>query len=275
MSQPIDPARVSRFAARRLAARPALAAELSGAAFSRAEMERALEGAAGEDEAAFRRRLRDLRERVLLREMARDLAGTASLEEVCAAMTDLAETTIAASLAWLGAKDLVVVGMGKLGGRELNVSSDVDLIFLHADAGRAEELERPARRLIRLLADVTEDGFVFRVDMRLRPYGDSGPLVCSYDFLERSGTGEVARHLAQDHALAQLAQPPLERGFVLALRAVQRRVHPGTRKGGAGKLRGERRARRQPTGGEAGNPSGINRLRHCGLECRVGSSFPI
>src|SRR3954471_13509229 len=185
MSQAIDPARLSRFAARRLTARPALATELSAPrAFSRAEMERALDGAAGEDEATFKRRLRDLRERVLLREMARDLAGTASLEEVCEAMSDLAETTIAASLAWLDATDLVVVGMGKLGGRELNVSSDVDLVFLHPEPERAQALERPARQLIRLLADVTEDGFVFRVDMRLRPYGDSGPLVCSFDFLE-------------------------------------------------------------------------------------------
>src|SRR5688572_8614186 len=141
MSQPIDPARVSRYAAGRVAARPALAAELSGrAAFSRAEMEQALAGAGGEDEAAFKRRLRDLRERVFLREMARDLAGTAPLEEVCAAMSDLAEATIAAALGWLGATDLIVVGMGKLGGRELNVSSDVDLVFLHPDAGRAAEL---------------------------------------------------------------------------------------------------------------------------------------
>src|SRR5438045_2163884 len=110
MSQPIDPARVSRFAARRLAARPALAAELSGAnAFTRAEMQAALDGAAGqakEDEGRFKRRLRQLRERVVLREMARDLAGTASLEEVCGAMSDLAETTLAASLAWLGIADL-------------------------------------------------------------------------------------------------------------------------------------------------------------------------
>ena len=89
MSQPIDPARVSRFAARRLAARPALAAELSGAAFTRAEMEAALQVAGKEDEEAFKRRLRQLRERVVLREMARDLngdlSGTASLAEVCEA----------------------------------------------------------------------------------------------------------------------------------------------------------------------------------------------
>jgi glutamate-ammonia-ligase adenylyltransferase len=99
-------------------------------------------------------------------------------------MSDLAELSIAGALEWLDATDLVVVGMGKLGGRELNVSSDVDLILLHPDAEGAQRLEALARRFARLLADVTEDGFVFRVDLRLRPYGESGPLVCSYDFLE-------------------------------------------------------------------------------------------
>ncbi len=185
MSQPIDPARVSRFAARRLAARPELAAELAGAvAFTRGEMDEALQVPAGEDEAAFKRRLRQLRERVVLREMARDLAGAAPLEEVCAAMSDLAEAAIGAALAWLQVPDLIVVGMGKLGGRELNVSSDVDLVFLHPGLERAAALERPARQLIQLLSQTTEDGFVFRVDMRLRPYGDAGPLVCNFDFLE-------------------------------------------------------------------------------------------
>jgi len=95
------------------------------------------------------------------------------------------------------------------------------------------------------------------------------------DFLERGAATEVARHLAQDHALAELTQSSLERAFVLARRTLQRRVHLGARKRCAGQLGGERRTRRQPTGGEAGNASGINQLRHCGLECRVGSSFPI
>src|SRR5204862_6990896 len=90
-----------------------------------------------------------------------------------------------AALEWLRAPELVVVGMGKLGGRELNVSSDIDLVFLHSRAEAAERLEAPARRLMRLLADLTEDGFVFRVDMGLRPYGESGALVCSYGFLEQ------------------------------------------------------------------------------------------
>ena len=85
--------------------------------------------------------------------------------------------------------ELVVVGMGKLGGRELNVSSDIDLIFLYDEDGETqggtrslsnhEYFIRTGRRLINLLADVTGDGYVFRVDMRLRPNGDAGPLACS------------------------------------------------------------------------------------------------
>ena len=181
----IDLSSVSRFAARVLAVRPALAGELrSPAPFSRDEMLGALRGKAG-DEALFKQSLRRLRERVLMRVMARDLVAHAPLEEICGTMSELAEVTISAALDWLGAAELVVVGMGKLGGRELNVSSDIDLVFLHPRVAAAERLEAPARRLIRLLADVTEDGLVFRVDMRLRPYGDSGPLVCSYDFLEQ------------------------------------------------------------------------------------------
>jgi [glutamine synthetase] adenylyltransferase / [glutamine synthetase]-adenylyl-L-tyrosine phosphorylase len=184
MSQVIDLASLSRFAARRLSARPELSEELRRPGpVTRTEMENEF-AVQGEDEAAFKRRLRQLRERVLLRTMSRDIGGEASLDEVCGTMTDLAEVTLMQSLRWLGADDLVVVGMGKLGGRELNVSSDIDLVFLHADAERAAQLEPAARKLIRLLSETTEDGFVFRVDMRLRPYGDSGPLVCSYDFLE-------------------------------------------------------------------------------------------
>jgi glutamate-ammonia-ligase adenylyltransferase len=144
----------------------------------------ALDGASADDEAALKRRLRRLRNRVVLRVMARDLAGRAPLDEVCATMSELAELEVAAALAWLGAERMVVVAMGKLGGRELNVSSDIDLVLLHPDAGEAERLQRDARGLVRLLADPTEDGLAFRVDLRLRPYGDSGPLVCSFDFLE-------------------------------------------------------------------------------------------
>src|SRR5690606_20729309 len=88
---------------------------------------------------------------------------------------------------------LLVLAMGKLGGRELNFSSDVDLVFLHADevrldGGDEEDVSayyrRLAQRLIRLLDQPTDDGFVLRVDTRLRPFGASGPLVVSMSAFE-------------------------------------------------------------------------------------------
>src|ERR1043166_8342000 len=84
--------------------------------------------------------------------------------------------------------------MGKLGGAELNVSSDIDLVFIYPEDGATagpksvanqEFFDRLGRRVIAALADVTADGFVFRVDMRLRPYGDSGPLSASFAALEQ------------------------------------------------------------------------------------------
>ena len=183
MPDPIGKIFDSGYVRRLLAGQPGLAAEIAAPApFTREEMAAALAGAEREDESALMRRLRRLRQRVLLRLIARDLGGLASLDEVCGTMTDLAELAIGAAL---GEKELIVVGMGKLGGRELNVSSDIDLVFVHPGAVEDQErYERAGRRLIRLLADTTEDGFVFRVDMRLRPYGDSGPLACTFDFLE-------------------------------------------------------------------------------------------
>jgi len=183
MSDSIRKVSDSRYAERLLAARPELAREIAAPApFTRDEMAAALTGAGENGEAALMQRLRRLRQRVLLRVMARDLAGLADLAEVCGTMSDLAELAIAAALQ---EKDLIVVAMGKLGGRELNVSSDIDLVLVHPGGIEAQErYEHAGRRLIRVLAGVTEDGFVFRVDMRLRPYGDSGPLACSFDFLE-------------------------------------------------------------------------------------------
>jgi [glutamine synthetase] adenylyltransferase / [glutamine synthetase]-adenylyl-L-tyrosine phosphorylase len=183
MPDPIQKLGLSRFAQRLLAAHPALAAELADPApFTRAEMSDALRPDPAENDSSLTEKLRRLRNRVLLRVMARDLAGRAGLDEVCGTMTDLAEVAIERIV-----KDekLLVVGMGKLGGRELNVSSDVDLVFLYrGPADERERFERAGRRLIRMLSQATEDGFVFRVDMRLRPYGDSGPLACSLDALE-------------------------------------------------------------------------------------------
>jgi glutamate-ammonia-ligase adenylyltransferase len=95
---------------------------------------------------------------------------------------------------------LVVIGMGKLGGGELNFSSDIDLIFLYPESGETdgprgadhfEYYTRLGQKLIQLLDAPTVDGFVYRVDMRLRPFGDSGPLVTSFaaleDYLQQHG----------------------------------------------------------------------------------------
>jgi glutamate-ammonia-ligase adenylyltransferase len=187
MPEPIPEIADSRAALALLAASPELAGELSApAAFTRAEMTRALTAGEADEEPALKRRLRRLRARVLLRVMARDLSGRAALEEVCGAMSDLAELSIAAALAHLKCEDLVVVGMGKLGGRELNVSSDIDLVFLYRGSPEdGPRFERAGRRLIQILSERTGDGFVFRVDMRLRPYGSSGPLACSFDALDQ------------------------------------------------------------------------------------------
>jgi glutamate-ammonia-ligase adenylyltransferase len=183
MPDPIGKISDSGFARRLLAAQPELAEEIAAPApFTREEMTASLAGVERDDEPNLMRSLRRLRQRVMLRVMARDLAGIASLGEVCGTMTDLAEVAVGAAL---DENELIVVGMGKLGGRELNVSSDIDLVFVHPGAVEDQErYERAGRRLIRLLANVTEDGFVFRVDMRLRPYGESGPLACTFDFLE-------------------------------------------------------------------------------------------
>ena len=199
MPDPIRKITLSRHAVQLLAAHPELAAEAepARAPFSRAEMEQALEGAQSDDEAGFKRRLRRLRQRVLLRTMARDLDGgevrepgsaMRGLVEVCEAMSELADLSIRAALQWLREEQLIVVAMGKLGGRELNVSSDIDLVFVHPDSKEfpadPRQLQRTGRKLIALLSDITEDGFVFRVDMRLRPYGESGALVSSFEALE-------------------------------------------------------------------------------------------
>jgi glutamate-ammonia-ligase adenylyltransferase len=88
---------------------------------------------------------------------------------------------------------LVVIGMGKLGGRELNFSSDVDLVLLFPEHGETdgprgianeEFFTRLGQALARLLGAPTADGFVLRVDLRLRPFGDSGPLVASFASFE-------------------------------------------------------------------------------------------
>ena len=156
------------------------------------------------------RDLRRVRRREMVRIAWRDLAGRADLDETMADLSALADACIQSALAVLydglcramgtptdaeGApQPLVVIGMGKLGARELNFSSDVDLIFAFPETGwtrggppsvsNDEFFTRLCRRLVQALGQVTADGFVFRIDTNLRPFGESGPLVMSFAALE-------------------------------------------------------------------------------------------
>ncbi|WP_036575406.1 bifunctional [glutamate--ammonia ligase]-adenylyl-L-tyrosine phosphorylase/[glutamate--ammonia-ligase] adenylyltransferase [Nitrosospira briensis] len=206
----------SRYAYRILESEPGLRTELKQnlqSPFLRKEMQAFLNtnAKAVNDEACLNSVLRSLRKRVMLRLAARDLGGLATLAEVMTSMTDLAELTIDFALerqqTWLADPDrygqprntknriqeMLVIAMGKLGGCELNVSSDVDLIFVYPEDGETsgprsisnhDFFARLGRKLIGSLNDITPDGYVFRVDMRLRPYGESGPLVMSFAMLE-------------------------------------------------------------------------------------------
>ncbi|MBM4216786.1 MAG: bifunctional [glutamate--ammonia ligase]-adenylyl-L-tyrosine phosphorylase/[glutamate--ammonia-ligase] adenylyltransferase [Gammaproteobacteria bacterium] len=160
-------------------------------------------------EAAWQAWLRRWRRRELVRIAWRDLTGRSSFEETLEDLSAFADDAVnrAMAVAWHstcerygtpqyaegGAMPLVVVGMGKLGGRELNFSSDIDLVFLFPGYGETvhaapmsheEFFARLGQALLRLLSSVTVDGFVFRVDMRLRPFGDSGSLACGFPAFE-------------------------------------------------------------------------------------------
>jgi glutamate-ammonia-ligase adenylyltransferase len=153
--------------------------------------------------------LRRWRRRELTRIAWRDLAGWADLSRTLAELSDFADAAIRAAAAHARAtlitrygeprsvsgesQPLVVVGMGKLGGGELNFSSDVDLVLLFPEHGETdgerrisneEFFTRLGQSLVRLLETPTADGFVLRVDLRLRPFGDSGPLAASFAFFE-------------------------------------------------------------------------------------------
>ncbi|MCL1037394.1 bifunctional [glutamate--ammonia ligase]-adenylyl-L-tyrosine phosphorylase/[glutamate--ammonia-ligase] adenylyltransferase [Shewanella submarina] len=162
------------------------------------------------DENAAKKCVRDFRNRWLVTLAYRDFLSLTALETSLQDISALAEALIIASRDWVfrqltaqygtpcdtegNPQHLLILGMGKLGGRELNFSSDIDLIFVFPEHGETRHLEgtggrrtldnqqfftRMGQKLVNLLDQVTMDGFVFRVDMRLRPYGDSGPLVVS------------------------------------------------------------------------------------------------
>lgn len=122
--------------------------------------------------------LRMFRRRAMLRVAARDL-DDAELEDVVAEISRVAEACLEAACRMVAERTrIAVIGLGKLGGSELNYASDVDLIFVHADTGARpqDEAERAAADLIRLLAEPTAEGIALRVDPTLRPGGSGGVL---------------------------------------------------------------------------------------------------
>jgi glutamate-ammonia-ligase adenylyltransferase len=161
------------------------------------------------DLATVKSDLRRFRNRALVRILFRDLTQQADLDETLRQLSLLADRLLDAATRYAerhlqprfgrvrnadgDAIPLVILGMGKLGGRELNFSSDIDLIFCYSEDGDTdgertlsaqEYFARLSRQIIALIDEVTVDGFVFRIDTRLRPFGESGPPVVSFAALE-------------------------------------------------------------------------------------------
>ncbi|MFK4753663.1 bifunctional [glutamate--ammonia ligase]-adenylyl-L-tyrosine phosphorylase/[glutamate--ammonia-ligase] adenylyltransferase [Oceanobacter antarcticus] len=161
-------------------------------------------------EAQWLHRLRVLRRRVMVQTIWRDLLRQADTLTTTRTVSDLADEVICQSIHYFDQQlqqrygtpmgkesgqpqSLLVLGMGKLGAYELNLSSDIDLIFSYPESGNTngkksisnqEYFVKLGQKLIGALDKHTIDGFVFRTDMRLRPYGQSGPLVMNFDSME-------------------------------------------------------------------------------------------
>ncbi|WP_064117142.1 bifunctional [glutamate--ammonia ligase]-adenylyl-L-tyrosine phosphorylase/[glutamate--ammonia-ligase] adenylyltransferase [Pseudomonas fluorescens] len=175
-----------------------------------AQIAAAVNAAQTEDELG--RALRRQRARHQVRIIWRDLTRQADLVQTCRDLSDMADASIDQAYQWLYSRhctqfgtptgrrsgepqQMVILGMGKLGAVELNLSSDIDLIFAYPEGGETVGVKRAldnqeffirlGQRLIKALDPMTVDGFVFRVDMRLRPYGSSGALVLSFNALEQ------------------------------------------------------------------------------------------
>ncbi len=162
------------------------------------------------DEAQGMKILREFRRREMVYIAWRDVLGSWSVSESLSHLSQLAEAMIIETYHWQyqlccqlwgtpcneqgQAQPMLIIGMGKLGGGELNFSSDIDLIFTYPENGEtqgarrslanAQFFTRLGQRIIKALDQQTVDGFCYRVDMRLRPFGDSGPLVMSFAALE-------------------------------------------------------------------------------------------
>lgn len=168
-----------------------------------------VENASRADMSVFQRAVRRLRYEVQQSVVWRHLAGRATLEETVAALSTMADELLGVALDWCEAalarvegvpvndageqQRLVVFALGKLGGAELNLSSDIDLICAYSEPGKTSITGKTSQQyfvtltqmLLKALGETTGDGFGFRIDLRLRPYGDSGPIVQSFAAMER------------------------------------------------------------------------------------------
>lgn len=252
------------------------------------ELAAQLAGISNEDVA--KKCLRDFRNRWLSTLAFRDFLSLSSLETSLTDISALAEALIIGARDWVyqqlcaqygtpcdrqgNPQSLLILGMGKLGGGELNFSSDIDLIFVFPEHGETcggrRELDnqqfftRMGQKLVNLLDQVTMDGFVFRVDMRLRPYGESGPLVVSStafeDYYQEQGRDweryamvkarVLGPETADGKALQEMLRPFVYRRYIdfsaiealrkmkqLISREVRRRQLEGNIKLGAGGIR--------------------------------------
>ncbi len=231
------------------------------------------------DESDLARSLRRVRSREMVRIAWRDLLGLSDLFATMAELTNLADTLIDQTLFFLYQRQctecgtpinkkgepqsLAVIAMGKLGGEELNFSSDVDLIFAFPEAGNTqggatdmsndEFFGRLCRRLIRLLGNPSPDGFIFRVDIRLRPDGENGPIVMSFDNMEyyyqnhgreweryawikaRAAAGDIAEGRALLHRLTPFVfRRYLDYGTFESLRDMKHKISLEVRRKGLG-----------------------------------------
>jgi len=157
----------------------------------------------------LKRRLRVLRRIHYMAIAWRDLCGFADINEVFEKLSSLAEAVVLRLLEVVRSQlkkvygdafdadgsplPLLVIGMGKLGGRELNFSSDIDLIFTYPMEGETsgprvvtfrEFFSKIVQRMANFLSDITSDTFCYRIDLRLRPFGDAGAIVNSFDALQ-------------------------------------------------------------------------------------------
>jgi len=238
--------------------------------------ELAVEVAALGDDAAVMSLLRRFKRREMLRIAYGDIIRDQRLETVTSQISYLAEAIVETAVRYARKKQaekrgeplrpdgqparFVVLGLGKLGGTELNYSSDIDLIFLYeadgeTDAPRSvsnrEFFDRMARDVVRLLTDATESGSAYRVDMRLRPEGKQGPLVHSieqalqyYDVVGRTWERQAyvkARPVAGDldlgHELLARLEPWIYRRYlnladITGIKALKRRIEQGALRDG-------------------------------------------